>query len=139
MNYLATSDDYGSRKKVGTPRKNLSWILKNRQHISLDETDYQNIDRCVQHTFWSTEMCEWLDTLRSKNDVDYLTEKVEKQQKAIVKSIDKQIDATAVKVRHIQHMISKREAEDSFLETGVHPTTAQVDTAYAYLKTKGKL
>ena len=139
MNHLATSDDYGSRGKVGTPRKNLSWILKNRQHIPLDETDYQNINQCVQHKFWSPEICEWLDTLRSKNDVDYLAEKVEKQQKAIVKSIDKQIDATAVKVRHIQHMIGKLEAEDSFLETGVHPTTAQVDTAYAYLKTKGKL
>ena len=101
------------------------------------ETDYQNINQCVQHKFWLPEMCEWLDTLRSKNDVDYLAKKVEKQQKAIVKTIDKQIDATATKVRHIQHMIGKLEAEDSFLETGIHPTTTQVDTAY--LKMKGKL
>jgi hypothetical protein len=137
MNHLATSDDYGSRGEVGTPRKNLSWILKNRQHIPLDETDYQNIDRCVQHKFWSAKMCEWLDTLRSKYDADYLAEKVKKQQKAIVKTIDKQIDVKGAEVRHIQHMIAKREAEDSFLETGLHPTTAQVVTAY--LKMKGKL
>ena len=46
-----------------------------------------------------------LDTLRSKYDANYLAEKVKKQQKAIVKTIDKQIDVKAAEVRHIQHMI----------------------------------
>ena len=139
MNHLAASDDYGLREKVGSARQNLSWLLVHRQHIPLEKTDYQNIDRCVQHKFWSAKMCEWLDTLRSKYDANYLAEKVKKQQKAIVKTIDKQIDVKAAEVRHIQDMIAKREAEDSFLETGLHPTNAQVDTAYAHLKMKGKL
>ena len=83
MNHLAASDDYGLREKVGSARQNLSWLLVHRQHIPLEKTDYQNIDRCVQHKFWSAKMCEWLDTLRSKYDANYLAEKVKKQQKAI--------------------------------------------------------